>query len=75
MPFRCRRPPLRQFGLGVLGTDGVGDALVVGGISLPVDAVGVDLEQDGDAAPSAAGDLGADTPELGRRDTTACHKL
>jgi hypothetical protein len=30
--------------------DGVGDALV-GGISLPVDAVGLDFQQDGDAVP------------------------
>jgi hypothetical protein len=34
--------------LSARGAEGVGDALV-GGISLPVDAVGVDLEQDGDA--------------------------
>ena len=33
------------FGLGVLGAEGVGDALV-GGVGLPVDAVRVDLEQD-----------------------------
>jgi hypothetical protein len=38
-----------------------GDALV-GGVSLPVDAVGVDLEQDGDAVPGAAGDLGRGHP-------------
>jgi hypothetical protein len=36
---------------------GVGDALV-GGTSLPVDAVGVDLEQDRYAVPGVAGDLG-----------------
>ena len=42
---------------GVLGAEGVGDALV-GGVVPPVDAVRVDLEQDGDAVPGAAGDLG-----------------
>ena len=46
-----------RVGLGVFGAEGVGDALV-GGIGLPVDAVSVDLEQDGDAVPGAAGDLG-----------------
>jgi hypothetical protein len=44
-------------GRGLGGAEGVGDALV-GGVSLPVDAVGVDLQQDGDAVPGAAGDLG-----------------
>jgi len=34
-----------RFWLGVLGAEGVGDALV-GGVGLPVDAVRVDLEQD-----------------------------
>jgi hypothetical protein len=43
--------------LGVLAAEGVGDALV-GGVGLPVDAVGVDLEQDDDAVPGPAGDLG-----------------
>src|SRR5271165_5279602 len=44
--------------LAVLGAaEGVGDALV-GGVGLSVDAVGVDLEQDGDAVPGAAGDFG-----------------
>ncbi|MGH3274444.1 MAG: hypothetical protein ACRDNZ_09020, partial [Streptosporangiaceae bacterium] len=36
------------------GAEGVGDALV-GGMGLPVDAVGVDLQQDRDAVPGAAG--------------------
>jgi hypothetical protein len=35
-------------GLGVPGSEGIGDALV-GGVGLPVDAVGVDLQQDGGA--------------------------
>ena len=48
-------------GLGLGGGEGVGDALV-GGISLAVDAVGVDLEQDSDAVPGAAGDLGRRHP-------------
>ncbi len=37
--------------------EGVADAPVGGG-GLAVDAVGVDLEQDGDAVSGAAGDLG-----------------
>jgi hypothetical protein len=49
------------FGLGVLGAEGVGDALV-GGISPPVDAVGVDLQQGRDAMPGTAGDLGRRNP-------------
>src|SRR5208337_3892958 len=40
--------------LVVAGAEGLGDALV-GGIRLPVDAVRVDLEQDRDAVPGAAG--------------------
>ena len=40
-------------GLGVLGAEGVGDPLVRG-VSLPVDAVGVDLQQDRDAVPGAS---------------------
>ena len=38
------------FGPGVLDAEGVGDAFA-GGVGLAVDAVSVDLEQDGDAAP------------------------
>jgi hypothetical protein len=45
------------------GAEGVGDALV-GGLSLPVDAVRVDLQQDGDAVPGAAGDLGRGHPRV-----------
>ena len=48
-------------GLSVLKAEGVGDALV-GGVGLPVDAVGVDLEQDGDAVPGTAGDVGGGHP-------------
>ena len=60
------------FGLrpGVLSTEGGGDPLV-GGIGLTVDAVGVDLEQDGDAVPGAAGDLVAGTPEFSQSETAA----
>jgi len=47
--------------LGVADVEGVGDALVGGG-SLAVDAVGVDLQQDRDAVPGAAGDLGGGHP-------------
>lgn len=42
--------------LGILGAEGLGDALVGGG-RLAVDAVGVDLQQDRDAVPGAARDL------------------
>jgi len=45
----------------ILAAERVGDALA-GGISLPVDAVGVDLEQDRDAVPGPAGDLGGGHP-------------
>jgi hypothetical protein len=47
--------------LGVLGAEGFGDALVGGG-GLAVDAVGVDLQQDRDAVPGAARDLGGGHP-------------
>jgi hypothetical protein len=50
-----------RFGLGVLAAEGVGDALVRG-ISLAVDAVRVDLQQDRDAVPGPAGDLGRGHP-------------
>jgi hypothetical protein len=43
------------------GAEGVGDALVHG-ISLPVDAVRVDLQQDRDAVPGAPRDLGGGHP-------------
>jgi len=46
--------PAAGFGLGVLGAEGVGDALV-GGVGLTVAAVRVDLEQDGDAVPPRGG--------------------
>jgi hypothetical protein len=39
---------------GVLGAEGVRDALV-GNVGLPVDAVSVDLQQHRDAGPSATG--------------------
>jgi hypothetical protein len=52
-----------RFGLGVLGAEGVGDALV-GGVSLCVDAVRVDLEQHGEAVPCTAGDLGGGHPRV-----------
>ena len=54
------RPRLRMSGFLLsccLVAEGVVDALV-GGVGLSVDAVGVDLEQDGDAVPGAAGDFG-----------------
>lgn len=50
---------------GVLGAERVCDALV-GGLGLPIDAGRVDLEQDGDAVPGAAGDLGGGLRESWR---------
>src|SRR6202030_290315 len=47
--------------LVILAVEGVGDALV-GGVGLAVDAVGIDLEQDDDAVPGAAGALGGGHP-------------
>jgi hypothetical protein len=44
-----------RLGLGVLGTDGVGDPLVRD-VSLPVDAMGVDLQQDRDVVPGGLGE-------------------
>ena len=60
-------------GLRLLGAESVGDALV-GGISLPVDAVRVDLQQDGDAVPGAAATSVAGTPELSHSETAACRR-
>jgi hypothetical protein len=40
-------------GLGLCAAEGIGDALA-GGISLPVDAVGVDLQQDRDVMPGCS---------------------
>jgi hypothetical protein len=57
--------------LGVADAEGIGDALVGGG-GLAVDAVGVDREQNGDAVPGAAGDLGGGYPEFTQSDTSAC---
>ena len=62
MPARCLRLVTRVLP-SVLGAEGVGDALV-GGVGLPVDAVGVDLEQDSDAVPGAAGHLGGGHPQV-----------
>jgi hypothetical protein len=73
-PITCH-PPSRPPGPGntpdrgrthtgmhaLLGTESIGDPLV-GGIRVPIDAVGVDLQQDRDAAPGAAGDLGGRHP-------------
>src|SRR3984957_14537537 len=61
MPARCRRLLHRRAGLALGGAEGGGNALL-GGVGLPVDAVGVDLEQDGDTVPGAAGDLGSGHP-------------
>jgi hypothetical protein len=59
--------------VGVLSAEGVGDALVGGG-RLAVDAVCVDLEQDSDAVPGAAGDLGGGHPGVQPSDTAACRR-
>jgi len=47
---------LASVSFAVMPVEGVADALA-GGAGLAVDAVGVDLEQDGDAAAGAAGDF------------------
>jgi hypothetical protein len=54
MPAHCRRLPRHRVRTraGVLGAEGVGDPLVRG-VSLPVDAVRVDLQQDRDAQTEA----------------------
>jgi hypothetical protein len=44
---------------------------LVGGASLPVDAVGIDLEQDGDVVPGTAGDLRRGHPRARRTDGPA----
>jgi hypothetical protein len=49
--------------LGVVGAEGVGDALV-GGFGLAVDPVGVDFQQDLDAVPGAVGHLGRRHPRV-----------
>jgi hypothetical protein len=61
-PARCRRRPRHRVLPGVLGTEGVGDALVGGGVA--VDAVSVDLRHNGDAVPGPASDLGRGPPEF-----------
>jgi hypothetical protein len=66
MPARYRRPLVAGILLAVLGAEGVGDALV-GGVGPPVDAMHIDLQQDGDAVPGT-------TSNLRRRDAcTARH--
>ena len=45
----------------ILGGEAIGDALA-GSVSLPVDAVGVDLQQDSGAVLGAAGDLWSRAP-------------
>src|ERR1039457_7006838 len=52
---------MRVMSLAVVFVEGVADALVGGG-GLAVDAVGVDLEQDGDAVAGASGDFGGGDP-------------
>jgi hypothetical protein len=54
--------------LGFADAEGIGDALVGGG-GLTVDAAGVDLEQNGDAVPGAAGYLGGGYPDFTARAT------
>jgi hypothetical protein len=49
--------------------EGIADALV--GAGLPVHAVGVDLEQDGDIVAGAVRDFGGGDPALSRSDTAA----
>jgi hypothetical protein len=64
---------MRVMSLAVVFVEGVADALV-GGAGLAVDAVGVDLEQDGDAVAGAPGDFGGGAPALSHRDTAACRR-
>ena len=64
----CYRRLIDRIGLGVRGAEGVVDPRV-GRVALPVDAVRVDLQQDRDAEPGAAGDLGRGKPQLGQSDT------
>jgi hypothetical protein len=45
--------------------------VLVGGVGLPVDAVSVDLEQDRDAVPGAAGDPGSGHAGFSYSDTAA----
>ena len=61
MPARFAVVLFTEAWLCVLGAESVGDALV-GCVGLAVDAVGVDLQQDRDAVPGAAGDLGRGHP-------------
>jgi hypothetical protein len=49
------------------GPEGVGDALV-GGLGLPVDALGIALKQDGEAVPGATSDLGGASRVDGHQD-------
>ena len=51
-------------------SEGVGDALV-GGVGLAVDAVGVDLEQDGTLCTAGRATSVAGTPALSHKDTAA----
>jgi hypothetical protein len=69
IPGRCRLPH-RPARAGVLCSGGVGDPLVRG-VGLPVDAVGVDLQQDCDAVPGPAATSVAGTPEFSHSDTAA----
>jgi len=59
--WRVRTPPMAPPWASATGliwaAEGVCDALV-DGVGLAVDAVGVDLQQDGDTVPGAAGNLG-----------------
>jgi hypothetical protein len=61
LPDHCRRRLHRQGPAPPRDAEGVGDPLV-GSISLTIDAVCVDLQQDRDAMPGTAGDRGRRNP-------------
>jgi hypothetical protein len=57
----------------VVFIEGVVDAPVNGGC-LPVDAAGVDLEQDGDAVAGSAATSVAGSPPFSHSDAAACRR-
>jgi len=74
--FSGRRGP-RAVRLGRIGLTGVAEGFLDAATSdgvLAVDALGVDLEQDGDAVPRPLGDLGGAMPPLSQVKTQACRR-
>jgi len=60
-PGTALAPPSLSLNGLIRAAQGISDAFV-DGVGLPVDAVGVDLEQDGDAMPGAVGDFSGGYP-------------